>query len=234
MNKNFYFLLSVIVLIVITVVLIFYPSEPEIYNTSGNITFKDTKLSNSGPLVFEDMKATIDMDNHRRLKVAKYHDRTKMKSHVSDANANYVNGDLSLMAKSNMPHTSLAVNNAQGFRRYISDNSSSQAVVNVAGFQQLHINGSNHSLSGVVQVGSIASVAFDDCSHENIEWSDDGPWGHCTDCGGNGTITGDINSDGTIDIDDMEWVPIGDIVVPMMLFGFIYLLLCFLRRNSFM
>ena len=37
-----------------------------------------------------------------------------------------------------------------------------------------------------------------------------------------------------IDMDDMEWVPIGDIVVPMMLFGFIYLLLCFLRRNSFM
>lgn len=236
MNKNFYFLLSVIVLIVITVVLIFYPSEPEIYNTSGNITFKDTKLSNSGPLVFEDMKATIDMDNHRRLKVAKYHDRTKMKSHVSDANANYVNGDLSLMAKSNMPHTSLAVNNAQGFRRYISDNSSAQSVVNIAGFQKLNVANAGvfNQVGGVVQIGNIAAVAFDDCSHENIEWSDDGPWGHCTDCGGNGTITGDINSDGTIDIDDMEWVPIGDIVVPMMLFGFIYLLLCFLRRNSFM
>ena len=236
MNKNFYFLLSVIVLIVITVVLIFYPSEPEIYNTSGNITFKDPKLSNSGPLVFEDMKATIDMDNHRRLKVAKYHDRTKMKSHVSDANANYVNGDLSLMAKSNMPHTSLAVNNAQGFRRYISDNSSAQSVVNIAGFQKLNVANAGvfNQVGGVVQIGNIAAVAFDDCSHENIEWSDDGPWGHCTDCGGNGTITGDINSDGTIDIDDMEWVPIGDIVVPMMLFGFIYLLLCFLRRNSFM
>ena len=230
MNKNFYFLLLVVALIVGAVVMIFYPSEPEIYSSVDNITFKNTKLNESN-LVFEDMKATIDMDNRRRLKVAKYHDRTKMKSHVSDANANYVNGDLSLMAKSNMPHTSLAVNNAQGFRRYISDNSSSQAVVNVAGFQQLHINGSNHSSGGVVQVGSIASVAFDDCTHENIEWSNEGPWGHCTDCGGNGTITGDINSDGTIDIDDMEWVPLGDVVIPMLLLAFSYLVIMFIYKK---
>lgn len=229
MNKNFYFLLLVVALIVGAVVMIFYPSEPEIYSSVDNITFKNTKLNESN-LVFEDMNATIDM-SRRRLKVAKYHDRTKMKSHVSDANANYVNGDLSLMAKSNMPHTSLAVNNAQGFRRYISDNSSSQAVVNVAGFQQLHINGSNHSSGGVVQVGSIASVAFDDCTHENIEWSNEGPWGHCTDCGGNGTITGDINSDGTIDIDDMEWVPLGDVVIPMLLLAFSYLFIMFIYKK---
>lgn len=235
MNKNFYFLLSVIVLIVITVVLIFYPSEPEIYNTSGNITFKDTKLSNSGPLVFEDMKATIDMDNHRRLKVAKYRDNAKLKT-LGQTNVNYVNSELTLASGSNLPRTTLAANTPQGFRRYISDNSSAQSVVNIAGFQQLNVANAGvlNQVGGVVQIGNIAAVAFDDCSHENIEWSDDGPWGHCTDCGGNGTITGDINSDGTIDIDDMEWVPIGDIVVPMMLFGFIYLLLCFLRRNSFM
>ena len=233
MNKNFYFLLSIVALILVAVVMIFYPSELEISSNVDNITFKNTKLGESN-LVFEDMNATINMTNHRRLKVAKYHDRTKMKSHVSDANANYVNGDLSLMAKSNMPHTSLAVNNAQGFRRYISDNSSAQSVVNIAGFQKLNVANAGvfNQVGGVVQIGNIAAVAFDDCSHENIEWSDDGPWGHCTDCGGNGTITGDINSDGTIDIDDMEWVPIGDIVVPMMLFGFIYLYYCPLKIKN--
>lgn len=234
MNKNFYFLLSVVALILVAVVMIFYPSELEISSNVDNITFKNTKLGESN-LVFEDMNATIDMTNHRRLKVAKYRDNAKLKT-LGQTNVNYVNSELTLASGSNLPRTTLAANTPQGFRRYISDNSSAQSVVNIAGFQQLNIANAGvlNQVGGVVQIGNIAAVAFDDCSHENIDWSNDGPWGHCTDCGGNGTITGDINSDGTIDIDDMEWVPIGDIVVPMMLFGFIYLLLCFLRRNSFM
>ena len=229
MNKNFYFLLLVVALIVGAVVMIFYPSEPEIYSSVDNITFKNTKLNESN-LVFEDMNATIDMTNHRRLKVAKYRDNAKLKI-LGQTNVNYVNSELTLASGSNLPRTTLAANTPQGFRRYISDNSSSQAVVNVAGFQQLHINGSNHSSGGVVQVGSIASVAFDDCTHENIEWSNEGPWGHCTDCGGNGTITGDINSDGTIDIDDMEWVPLGDVVIPMLLLAFSYLVIMFIYKK---
>ena len=229
MNKNFYFLLSVVALILVAVVMIFYPSKPEIYSNLENITFKNTKLGESN-LVFEDMNATIDMTNHRRLKVAKYRDNAKLKT-LGQTNVNYVNSELTLASGSNLPRTTLAANTPQGFRRYISDNSSSQAVVNVAGFQQLHINGSNHSSGGVVQVGSIASVAFDDCTHENIEWSNEGPWGHCTDCGGNGTITGDINSDGTIDIDDMEWVPLGDVVIPMLLLAFSYLVIMFIYKK---
>lgn len=234
MNKNFYFLLSIVALILVAVVMIFYPSELEISSNVDNITFKNTKLGESN-LVFEDMNATINMTNHRRLKVAKYRDNAKLKT-LGQTNVNYVNSELTLAFGSNLPRTTLAANTPQGFRRYISDNSSAQSVVNIAGFQKLNVANAGvfNQVGGVVQIGNIAAVAFDDCSHENIEWSDDGPWGHCTDCGGNGTITGDINSDGTIDIDDMEWVPIGDIVVPMMLFGFIYLLLCFLRRNSFM
>lgn len=234
MNKNFYFLLSIVALILVAVVMIFYPSELEISSNVDNITFKNTKLGESN-LVFEDMNATINMTNHRRLKVAKYRDNAKLKT-LGQTNVNYVNSELTLASGSNLPRTTLAANTPQGFRRYISDNSSAQSVVNIAGFQKLNVANAGvfNQVGGVVQIGNIAAVAFDDCSHENIEWSDDGPWGHCTDCGGNGTITGDINSDGTIDIDDMEWVPIGDILVPMMLFGFIYLLLCFLRRNSFM
>ena len=136
MNKNFYFLLSVVALILVAVVMIFYPSELEISSNVDNITFKNTKLGESN-LVFEDMNATIDM-SRRRLKVAKYRDNAKLKT-LGQTNVNYVNSELTLASGSNLPRTTLAANTPQGFRRYISDNSSAQSVVNIAGFQQLNI-----------------------------------------------------------------------------------------------
>ena len=238
MNKNFLFLLAILIMLIASTVLIFYPSKLDVMNANGNITFrKEEKLSTTSSVVYEDMVSTIDRSNHRRLEVEKYRDRMRMESALNVNSVSYVSGNASLMSGSAQPRVMVSAGSpTQGYKRYVSDNSVGPNIVNVAGFQQLRIEMTGlHSHDEIVQVGGMmGAIAFDDCTHEHVDWSTDGAFGTCTDCNGQGTIIGDKNGDGTIDMDDMEWVPIGDIVVPMMLFGFIYLLLCFLRRNSFM
>lgn len=235
MNKNFCFLLLVLSMILVAGGLVFYPSVPELIDTSRNITFrKDAKLYTLKQLEFEDMISDVDRSFHRRLQVAKYQDKLKLKSNLNDGLLSYVNGDLSLMQGTPQYRVSLNSGTQQGYRRYVSDNSVGPVNINVVNFQDLDISRGGYSHGGgVVQIGGImATIPFDECTHENVDWdwTNGGALGSCTDCNGKGTIT-DLNGDGIIDFDDIKWTPLGDFVMPMLLMVLSYLIIRLVNKK---
>ena len=196
-------------------------------NQSVGITFRsDSKLGAPQALVFEDMNATIEQTS-RHLKVAKYHDKIKMKAVSSTGLVSYVDNNLSLMSSESRPKVSLGMSNQQTYRRYVVDNSQSQTVANIAGYQQIQLNSAGVMSNGVVQIGNTmaAQYSVDDCPHTNVNWGwseENGLFGTCTDCNGKGTMT-DSDGDGIIDADGMTWAPLGDALFPMLLLVLLYL-----------
>lgn len=231
-NRKVYFLIAIFVMILAVGWLIVSPSSDT--NQSVNITFRsDSKLGGPETLVFEDMNATIEQTS-RHLKVAKYHDKIKMKAVSSTGLVSYVDNNLSLMSSESRPKVSLGMSNQQTYRRYVVDNSQSQTVANIAGYQQIQLNSAGVMSNGVVQIGNTmaAQYSVEDCPHEHVNWGwseEDGLFGTCTDCNGKGTMT-DSDGDGIIDADGMEWAPVGDAVLPMLLLALGYLL--YLRRRK--
>ena len=233
-NRKVYFLIAIFAMILAVGWLILSPSSDT--NQSVNITFRgDSKLGGPETLVFEDMNATVDRGSGRRLKVAKYKDKTQMKAVSTTGLISYVDGGLSLMSSSTQPRVALSMSNQQTYRRYVVDNSQGQVVANIAGYQQIQLHNSASVMQGgVVQIGNTmaAQYSVDDCPHTNVNWGwseEDGLFGTCTDCNGKGTMT-DSDGDGIIDADGMEWVPVGDAVLPMLLLALGYLL--YLRRRK--
>lgn len=110
--------------------------------------------------------------------------------------------------------------------------------------QSLSMNGHNHRGASshqhdhaVIETGDrwAAVVSKDDCKgeHKNVEYTADG---HiiCKDCGAIAYWPeGDdaINPDGSVNPDKVVWMPLGDVVLPMLLMALAYIALLFAKRK---
>jgi hypothetical protein len=231
MNKTFYFFIAILGMIIVAIGLLFYPTTPAVVSNTSHITLRDESVNfEKRTEVYEDMKAEIMGRKSRKIAKVRYKRGENVSKSVSNTGlVGYVNSDLSLSSGNILPQMTLN-NQQQTYRRYISDNSGAQMVSNPAGYQQLQMRNSH---DGAVQIGNMmgANIAFEDCNHENVTWSNDFATGSCNDCNGKVTITGDTNNDGYIDQDDMHWVPLGDVVVPMLMLALTYLFMLFVKNK---
>ena len=242
MNKTLYLFLVVVSLIALSVGMLFYNLDPVIVDHTDNITFRDTKLENpfKNRNLNERMVATVDRSFHRDLNVKRY--QGKLVADINSPSANgsvtYVNGDLSLMSNGAMSKkVALFGNNQPAYSRFIVDNSSSQMVANVAGYQSLHIRQAHshvqvHGYQGIVETGGMFATAADHDHDLDLEK------GGCTHKGCDATfdweaflqdnVIGGITSD---KLDEYWKVPLGDVLLPMLLMALGYLLLVFIKRH---
>ena len=232
MNKTLYFFIAILGMIVVAIGLLFYPTKPTAVNNTSHITLRDESINFAKRTeVYEDMNAEIKGGKSRKNAKIRYRRGEDVSKSVSNTGlVSYVNNDLSLSSGNRLPQMTLN-NQQQTYRRYISDNSGAQIVSNPTGYQQLQIRNASHN--GVVHIGNMmgANIAFEDCNHENVTWDEGFATGSCDDCNGKVTITGDKNNDGYIDQDDMNWVPIGDALLPMSILALAYLLILFIKNN---
>lgn len=242
MNKTLSLFLVVVSLIALSVGMLFYDLDPVIVDHTDNITFRDTKLENpfKNRNLNEQMVATVDRSFHRDLNVKRY--QGKLVADINSPSANgavtYVNGDLSLMSNGAMSKkVALFGNNQPAYSRFIVDNSSSQMVANVAGYQSLHIRQAHshvqvHGYQGVVETGGMFATVADHDHELDLEH------GGCTHDGCDATfdweafyqdaVIGGITSD---KLDEYWKVPLGDVLLPMLLMVLGYLLLVFIKRH---
>ncbi len=235
MNKTIYLFFAVIALIVLSVGMLFYNLDPVIVNHTGNITFKDTKIQE--PLKNrnwdEQMVAMLEKSSHRNLNVKKYQGKivADINSPSINKSVSYVNGDLSLMSNSAMPRVALSGTNQPIYRRFVVDNSSSQMVANVVGYQSLHIRQSHshvHSYGGVIETGGMLAA---DCNHQ-LDLST----GSCANgCGATLDIEAFLKENGTLGgltNENAIWKePLGDVLLPMLLMALGYVVMMFVRKK---
>lgn len=235
MNKAIYLFFAVVALIVLSVGMLFYNLDPVIVNHTSNITFRDTKLQ--GPLKNrnwdEQMVATLEKSSHRNLNVKKYQGKivADINSPSINKSVSYVNGDLSLMSNSTMPRVALSGTNQPIYRRFMVDNSSSQMVANVAGYQSLHIRQPHshvHSYGGVIETGGMLAAG---CDHV-LDLST----GSCANgCGATLDIEAFLKENGTLGgltNENAIWKePLGDVILPMLMMVLGYLLTIFIKRH---
>ena len=235
MNKAIYLFFAVVALIVLSVGMLFYNLDPVIVNHTSNITFRDTKLQE--PLKNrnwdEQMVATLEKSSHRNLNVKKYQGKivADINSPSINKSVSYVNGDLSLMSNSAMPRVALSGTNQPIYRRFMVDNSSSQMVANVVGYQSLHIRQSHshvHSYGGVIETGGMLAAG---CDHV-LDLST----GSCANgCGATLDIEAFLKENGTLGgltNENAIWKePLGDVILPMLMMVLGYLLMIFIKRH---
>ena len=231
MNKNAYFLLLIIALLISAVGFIFYDFGSN--DNSSNITFrkKNVLIANgmsSSQSSSEFAKLNFNQtSSSRKIKVRKYHVKTDLQA--ANTNSSYVSGDLSMMSNS-APRISLNGNASAGYRRYVSDNSASQMITGVASPHALRINVSsshshNHVDAGVVQTGPMMAAG---CEH----FFDPLNPGACGNgCGAIPTFPNGWG-DGITEDTEIEWVPIGDFAYPMLLLAAIYMIIIAFRKRS--
>ena len=242
MNKTLSLFLVVVSLIALSVGMLFYNLDPVIVDHTDNITFRDTKLENpfKNRNLNEQMVATVDRSFHRNLNVKRY--QGKLVADINSPSANgavtYVNGDLSLMSNGAMSKkVALFGNNQPAYSRFIVDNSSSQMVANVAGYQSLHIRQARshvqvHGYQGIVETGGMFAAAAEHDHELDVEE------GGCTHDGCDATfdweafyqdaVIGGITSD---KLDEYWKVPLGDVLLPMLLMALGYLLLVGIKKR---
>lgn len=231
MNKNAYFLLLIIALLISAVGFIFYDFGSN--DNSSNITFrkKNVLIANgmsSSQSSSEFAKLNFNQtSSSRKIKVRKYHVKTDLQA--ANTNSSYVSGDLSMMSNS-APRISLNGNASAGYRRYVSDNSASQMISSVSSPQALRINVRsshyhNHVDVGVVQTGPMMAAG---CEH----FFDPLNPGACGNgCGAIPTFPNGWG-DGITEDTEIEWVPIGDVAYPMLFLAAIYMIFIAIRKRS--
>lgn len=108
--------------------------------------------------------------------------------------------------------------------------------------QSLSMNGHNHRGASshqhdhaVIETGDrwAAVVPDGSCTHENAYLQDDGHL-FCPDCGAIAYWPdgeGSINPDGSVNPDGAVWMPLGDVVLPMLLMALAYIALLFAKRK---
>ena len=234
MSKNIYFLLSIIALLALVVGLIFYDFNSYDKSDFSNITFRNENvIINRG--VSSRNTTSSDFSNlnfnqtssSRKIKVRKYHVKTDLQA--ANTNSSYVSGDLSMMSNS-VPRVSLNVNAFAGYRRYVSDNSASQMIMGVSTPQTLKINfnsshSHSHAVGGVVQTGPMMAAS---CDHI-FDPLNPGECGNG--CGAIPTFPNGWG-DGITEDTEIEWVPIGDIMYPMLLLAVMYMIFVYMHRRS--
>lgn len=235
MNKTIFLFFAVIALIILSVGMLFYNLDPVIVDHTSNITFRDTKLQQ--PLKNrnwdEQMVATLERGGHRNLNVKRY--QSKIVADINHSSAkktvSYVSGDLSLMSNSANPRVVLSGTNQPTYRRFMVDNSSSQMVANVAGYQSLHIRQSYsdvHSHGGVIETGGMLAVG---CDHV-LDLST----GSCANgCGATLDIEAFLKENGTLGgltNENAIWKePLGDVLLPMLMMVLVYLLVMVIKKH---
>lgn len=240
MNKAIYLFFAVVALIVLSVGMLFYNLDPVIVNHTSNITFRDTKLQE--PLKNrnwdEQMVAMLEKSSHRNLNVKKYQGKivADINSPSTNKSVSYVNGDLSLMSNSAMPRVALSGTNQPIYRRFMVDNSSSQMVANVAGYQSLHIRQAHshvqvHGHQGIVETGGMFAAVAEHKHELDLEN------GGCTfdGCGATLDIEAFLKENGTLGgltNENAIWKePLGDVILPMLMMVLGYLLTIFIKRH---
>ncbi len=232
MNKNAYFLLLIIALLISAVGFIFYDFNSNSRSNYNNITFRKENLTiNRG---VSSSNISYDFDNFdsnqirisRKIKVKNSH--LKIGLQAVSSTTSYVSGDLSMMSNS-VPRISLNGNTSAGYRRYVSDNSASQMISSVSSPQALRINVRsshyhNHVDVGVVQTGPMMAAG---CEH----FFDPLNPGSCGNgCGAIPTFPNGWG-DGITEDTEIEWVPIGDFAYPMLLLAAIYIIFIAFRKR---
>ncbi|MBO5346485.1 MAG: hypothetical protein J6A44_06250 [Paludibacteraceae bacterium] len=237
MRKNIYFLLSILTLIILATGLVFYDLTPETKSNSNNIIFKKDgvvlvqNMPNkvSGSSDFDRLVKSQTKTSRNKVQVSNYTVRTNLEVVRPTVLQGYVSNDLSMMSAV-APRVSVSGNYQAGYKRYISDNSASQAIAAFSMPQALKINMSSlhtHShggASGVIETGPMMAVG---CDHV-FDPLNPGECGNG--CGAIPTFPNGWG-DGITEDTEIEWVPIGDAIIPMLLCVLMYVLLSLRQRR---
>lgn len=240
MRKNIYFLLSILTLIILATGLVFYDLTPETKSNPNNIIFKKNgvvlvqNMPNkvSGSSDFDRLTKSQIKTSRTKVQVRNYTVRTNLEVVRPTVLQGYVSNDLSMMSAV-APRVSVSGNYQAGYKRYISDNSASQAIAAFSMPQALKINMSSlhtHShggASGVIETGTMMGAVMnhdhifdplnpDKCGQDGCDAIPTFPngWG-----------------DGITEDTEIEWVPLGDAIIPMLLCVLMYVLLSLRQRR---
>ena len=235
MNKTTILLFSVLSLIVVVLGFTFYD-----FNSKGNqnITFrKKGVIISSAPSASHSGAEKIFTSNPmsaRKIKIRNYYHAAELTSttHSSQASG-YIRSDLSLMANNGAPRVVVGGSSNASYRRYIADHSASYSITGVASPQALHIN-TNRAVasaisSGVVATGPMMGAVMDHdhifdplnpdkCGQDGCDAIPTFPNGW-----GDGILEGDT---------EIEWVPLGDFVYPILLLAAIYMIFIVIRKRT--
>lgn len=227
MNKNVYLFFVVVILLLVSVGLLFYPAERSGTKIGANISFRDVEFGYSEPhqkRVYEDMTADISVfQEKKRIRMLKNQQSDVSKPLSATGVVSYVNSDLSFFNETTIPKKLLSNNSNYVFRKYNLESTLALVQPKLGDYQRLNIHKGVEHLHGEssrVEVGTVMGV---ECSHEfeDINWSEDGLFASCGNCNSRGEVLG-FNDDGTLKI---EWTPIGDVVLPILLMAVCYVLL---------
>ena len=236
MRKNIYFLLSILTLIILATGLVFFDFDSGTKFNCDNITFKkDGVILSHEPTIlygspdFDRLVKSQTKTSRNKVQVSNYTVRTNLEVVRPTVLQGYVSNDLSMMSAV-APRVSVSGNYQAGYKRYISDNSALQAIAAFSMPQALKINMSSlhtHShggASGVIETGPMMAVG---CDHV-FDPLNPGECGNG--CGAIPTFPNGWG-DGITEDTEIEWVPIGDAIIPMLLCILMYVLLSLRQRR---
>ena len=238
MRNAFYLLLVVIGLLATSVVLIYHPSEPQIVNHTDNITFrKDTHKQETSVHKYQngDMVAEKMADRFYHQSIIVDNNQFKVNYNASGKSGvkSFVNENVSISSgMQNVQYLGLNGGNIAQYKRYAFNQELTPNNSFIANSQPLQISSQarythTHSHSGdVVEIGKVMGASGEGgCPHKNVVITEKGL--RCLDCGAIGTLTS-VGGQGSAGI---TWLPLGDVLLPMLLMALGYLLLVFIKRH---